>query len=81
MKYLLVAVVVLVAIWWLRAKISAQDRSDNKPPTSPRKNFAGPAEAMLACRHCGVHVAASECVTGRLGSYCSEPHRLADESS
>lgn len=77
MKYLLVAVVVLVAIWWLRAKLSGDDRPGKRGGARTASQVK--PEAMLACHHCGVHVAASEAVSGRLGSYCGEPHRRADE--
>jgi uncharacterized protein len=78
MKYLIVAVVVLIAVWWLRAKLSSDDRAGSSE-SGPRSASQDKPEAMLACRHCGVHVAASEAVNGRLGSYCGEVHRHAHE--
>lgn len=82
MKYVLLAVVLLVAVWWLRGKVArlrdAQDESPaegSKPAAKTRRSV----EAMVACARCGVHVGFSEVVRGRHGSYCSEEHRRAAE--
>jgi uncharacterized protein len=34
---------------------------------------------MVACANCGLHLPASEAVTGALGVYCSPAHRHARE--
>ena len=77
MKYLLVIAVVLVAfyIWRHNRRVESQERDDDpRPkPSAPRTN-ALPA-AMITCRHCGLHLPASDAVKGSLGYYCGQEHR------
>lgn len=83
MKYLVLAVVVLVAVWWLRAKVSRSESHEtnhaDRDRASARKQADRAIEAMVACAHCGVHVAASEAVQGHQGLYCGEAHRALAE--
>ncbi|MDT7929778.1 hypothetical protein [Tepidimonas sp.] len=34
---------------------------------------------MVRCRHCGVHLPASDAVRGALGPYCGDEHRRLAE--
>ncbi|HSV71810.1 MAG TPA: PP0621 family protein [Methylibium sp.] len=70
MKYLLLVAVVLV-VWWLLRARPARPR----PPTAPPPP-ADP-QAMVRCRHCGLHLPRDEAVAGDDGPYCSDAHRLA----
>jgi uncharacterized protein len=79
MKFLLWLIVgALFVAWLLRNKKSP-------PPTQPRQRSSNAepesAEAMLQCRHCGIHIPASEAVLDSAGTaFCSESHRLLDVS-
>jgi uncharacterized protein len=75
MKYLLLLLVALLIIWQWRGY---RDREARKQPP-PRGSAEQPIE-MVACLHCGTHVAASDAVQGRLGSYCSDAHRQRHEA-
>ena len=78
MKYLLVLVVILVAVWlWRKARREElQSRSPPPPPREP--GGIAPPQAMLRCAHCGLHLPATDAVRGADGSvYCSAAHRQA----
>ncbi len=38
-----------------------------------------PAERMVVCDHCGVHLPESESVTNGAKQYCSDEHRRLDQ--
>ena len=93
MKYVLVLLVVLFAVWWAwsrRAPPKSPPKPPAKPPLEPREPAQGsrdqPVEAaapqaMLACAHCGVHLPKDEAVFDLGGQpYCGAPHRLAGPS-
>lgn len=69
MKYLLVLMVVLAGVWIWRSRRVAQ-----RPPAPSPRQVARPS-AMVACRHCGLHLPASDAVDGPGGPYCSAEHR------
>jgi uncharacterized protein len=75
MKFLLWLIVgALFVVWLLRNKKSP-------PPTRARQPSSNAdtenAETMLQCRHCGIHIPASEAVLDSAGTaFCSESHRL-----
>jgi len=75
MKYLLLLLVALLILWQWRGW---RDRGARDDAPSPRSD-AHPIE-MVACLQCGMHVAAPEAVTGRLGPYCSASHRQRHEA-
>lgn len=77
LKFVLVVVVIVLALWWLgRARRAPADRQAQHPSTTSAASGRG--EAMLRCRHCGVHLPASDAVRDAAGqSYCSQEHRLA----
>ena len=78
MKYLLVLAVVLVAFWIWRNNRRAE-REAAAPPSTPRAAPSGSPSAMVACRHCGLHLPAAEAVTGAAGVYCCAEHRRLAE--
>jgi uncharacterized protein len=74
MKFLLVFLVVLVIAWrWRAWRESAQRKKRNAQVGDT------PSTEMIPCRQCGMHLPASEAVTGQLGRYCSQEHRLTAE--
>jgi uncharacterized protein len=78
MKYLLVFVVVLVAIWFWRQ--GRQVDNDKAPPAPSPVKPLPPPTAMVACLHCGTHLPETEAVRGQQGAYCCEEHRRLRES-
>lgn len=73
MKYLIVVLVVVIVAWlMLRGRSKPQVESRRSGPADSR------AEAIVACRHCGVHVPRAEAIEDRGGAfYCSDAHRIA----
>lgn len=49
-------------------------RSSRNPAEPQQKD----PDDMVQCKHCGVHLPKSECVTRDGQSYCSTSHRDAD---
>ena len=78
MKYLLVLVVVVGAIWML-LKRSRQDADERAPLKGGKTPAPPPAVAeMVACQHCRVHLPRSEAVADPQGRvFCSPAHRDA----
>jgi uncharacterized protein len=76
MKFLLLAVVILLLAWRWRTARNATlgQRSQPKPPTKPA------ALSMVVCNHCGVHIPAPDAVQGAQGVYCSIAHRQHAET-
>ncbi len=73
MKYLLVILVVGVVLWLMFGLGRRQPGAAPKP----RRGKAQPV-AMVACAHCGVHLAQGDTVADAAGRpFCSEAHRLA----
>ena len=78
MKYLLVLAVVLVAFYVWRsnrageARERAEEAARRAPPARPP--VARP-DAIVTCRHCGVHLPSREAVKGALGYYCGPEHQ------
>ena len=71
MKYLLVAVVVMVAIGiWRNNR-----RKEAAPPRPPRAHLRQP-EDMVTCAHCGLHLPASAAIRhADQRHYCCTEHR------
>jgi uncharacterized protein len=78
MKYILLLVVVIGAIWLMRSLRKPEPPPQPKPP-EPDTPAAITAEEMVSCEHCGVHLPRSEALPGRGGVFCSEAHRSAFE--
>ena len=72
MKYLLVLMVVLAGVWIWRNRRAAERPPAPRPPPA-RRPLAQPS-AMVACRHCGLHLPASDALAGPDGPYCSAEH-------
>ena len=71
MKYLLVLVVVMVAIWIWRSN-RAEEKSESRRARRPADIDA---LDMVGCDLCGLHCTADDRVKGRKGVYCSTQHR------
>lgn len=70
MKYLLVALVVLVAL-----HIWRKNRRNAVPPAASKQRLRKP-EDMVVCAHCGLHLPASDAIhTNDRLHYCSSEHR------
>lgn len=79
MKFLLVFAVLFIAIWIWRKNRRDEMQSRPPPPAPPRKppTVAAP-QAMVRCAHCGLHLPATDALTGPDGAlYCSAAHRQA----
>jgi uncharacterized protein len=77
MKFLLVFLVLMFAIWLWRhnREAEARERRDQKPaPHSPKG-----AQRMVVCQHCGMHLPVTEALAGQSGTYCCEAHLRASE--
>lgn len=78
MKYLLVLAVVLVAFYIWRnnraANVQAQADSARSAQRKAAQNAALP-DAIITCRHCGVHLPSRDAVKGTLGYYCGPEHQ------
>lgn len=73
MKYLLLLLLALLIVWQWRTHRSAKDREP--PAGSPQRPID-----MLACSHCGIHIAAHEATHGASGIYCSAAHQRLHEA-
>ena len=91
MKFILVLVVLLGAVWlWRRnraedAREEAREealeaaRKRAQPPTQSPPAVQAPAE-MVSCGHCGLHLPASDAVVGARGHYCCTDHLQQHEA-
>ena len=77
MKFALFALAVIALVWLLRGAARRRVRPPGAKPVEPGR----PAQAMLACAVCGVHMPRDEALPGRGGVFCSEAHRAAFEES
>lgn len=76
MKFLLVAVVILILAWrWRTARSTTLNQRAQPKTPSPAT-----ALSMVVCRHCGVHIPAPDAVRGAQGVYCSNAHRQLAEA-
>jgi uncharacterized protein len=69
LRYLILALVVVIVVWWLLGrsrKRSVSDRASADKPVS-----------FAVCAHCGVHLPMNEALLDGQRAYCSESHRLA----
>lgn len=71
MKYLVVALVVIVMLWLLLGRARRAPRQRGRSATPPA------ASTFVVCAHCGVHVPAADAVHDGALRYCSDAHRLA----
>ncbi|WP_296448667.1 PP0621 family protein [Rhodoferax sp. UBA5149] len=69
MKFLLVIVVLLLAIWlWRTNRPAVPKWHEPKPKAAPEPL------AMVSCTLCSVHVPSVDVVPGKKGAYCSAAH-------
>ena len=71
MKYLVLLLVVVGAVWWLRQ--SGRGMSFKQPASTDT------TQDMVACAHCHVHVPRGDAVAGTTGVYCCAEHRQQRE--
>ncbi len=69
---LLLLVVAILGIWWALKLLHAT----SSPSKSPRRP---PAENMVACHRCGLHVPESEAVEKGGRHYCCEAHARGEK--
>ncbi|HZV92463.1 MAG TPA: PP0621 family protein [Caldimonas sp.] len=74
MKIVVFLIAVFVLLWLLRGGTGR--RAPPAPGPGPR-----PAQPMLACAQCGIHLPRDEALPGRGGVFCSEAHRAAYEKA
>lgn len=68
MKWLLVLLLVVAALWWLqRGRLRSHAQTQRMPQQQ------GP-HVMRACALCGVHMAEQDMVKGQGGHYCGDEH-------
>ncbi len=83
MKYLVLVLIVVAVIMltrWSRPRRDAERAPDPARPAPAPAPAAIPAEAMLACAHCGVHLPRGEALPGRSGVYCSAAHQALHDA-
>ena len=81
MKWLLLGIVLVLALWWIsRGRRSGPE--PDPPPSQPQRE-AGAPQPMVACAHCGVLLPVADAVQDQaLGhSFCSAEHRRAGPRS
>ncbi len=71
MKYLLPLLVVLAGVWLWRSRRVQDDRPPPPPAPPPAPTQPG---LMVSCRHCGLHLPASDAISDAQGHYCSVEH-------
>ena len=77
MKARVLLLVVLFGVWlWRRGRTL---QTPPVPPVPPAPRVSPPAQPMVSCTRCGVHLPQSLAVRGRQGDYCCEAHRREAE--
>lgn len=74
MKWLLIAVVVGLVVWWLtRGRRAGPERP--RPKAEGRPPAGGPPQPMIRCAHCGVLLPQADAIAGpKDHAYCSPEH-------
>lgn len=73
MRYLLLFLLGLFAVWYLRRTLEGGGRRRPQDQSAPRAQ----TETMRECAHCGIHVPESEAERDGEHFYCSPAHRRA----
>jgi uncharacterized protein len=72
-KLLLILLAIAAVAWWWR-------RGQRAAKTAARPDAVAAPQPMVCCARCGVHLPASNAVTGRAGRvYCCAAHRREAE--
>lgn len=81
MKFLLWGLIAAaIVVWVLRAKKTLSGLQDSR--LDGDRDTLESIEPMVRCAHCGIHLPASESVTGTAGrSYCSEEHHRLENGA
>lgn len=79
MKYLVVLVVIVVALWLLlRGRGTPGAAQQRRAPPPGRGDVPAAPIDMVACSHCGVHLPRHDAIAETGGRvYCSAEHRDA----
>ena len=81
MKYLIWALLIYFVWRWYTAS-KKSDADQPSPEAAQSAKAANGAETMVRCAQCGVHLPASEALSGTSGAvFCSEEHRINYSSS
>jgi len=67
-RLLFFAAIIVIVYLWLKSV---------RKPSAREDDASGPAEDMVRCEHCGVHLPRNESILADGKRYCSEAHRLA----
>jgi len=70
---ILFLIAVFVLLWLLRGALG---RRSGPKAAAPEVR---PAQPIVACRYCGLHLPRDEALPGRGGVFCGEAHRSAFE--
>lgn len=81
MKYLLVLAVLVVAylIWKRNRRLEAEQRDSQNAAKGSSQHAPATPDAMVTCRHCGLHLPQADAIQGSLGYYCGQEHRRLAE--
>lgn len=75
MKYVVVLVVVMVAIWVWRSNRAEERAEQRAAPRPGRRPAVANSVDMIGCDLCGVHCPSDDLVRGHTGVYCCSQHR------
>lgn len=75
MKYLVVLLVVGLGLWMVVARLRGGGRSRPGDGAARQGPAAGGPVAMVACAHCGLHLASTDALADGARLYCSDVHR------
>ncbi|OZI72667.1 PP0621 family protein [Bordetella genomosp. 2] len=80
-KLLIWVVIILVAMLVLRIVAARAATKRNAPPPQPPARQPGgqPAESMVRCAHCGIHLPRSEAIMLEGKVWCSRDHARLGE--
>jgi len=74
-KFLLMLLVVVVALWMLSSRLRGPGAGSAKPGAKGRKPPAAEPVVMVQCAHCGLHLASADALPEGSRLYCSDAHR------